>query len=477
MSLRLRNTMSGKLEDFAPLSGNRVGVYICGLTVYDRMHVGHLRSFIPFDVLVRYLRYKGYKVTLVRNFTDVDDKIINKAIQEGTTPQDVAERYIKLFHMDIEPFELSKPDFEPRVTEHMEDIIALIKRILERGFAYVSEGDVYFEVRKFREYGKLSKMSKDDMLAGARVEVSERKRNPLDFALWKAKKHELEPSWDSPWGRGRPGWHIECSAMSMKYLGETFDIHGGGQDLIFPHHENEIAQSESATGKEFVRFWLHTGYLSIKGEKMSKSLGNIITVSDVLRMFHPEVLKLLMLRSHYRSKIEIQGTDDLKREEKTLTNFYYNIEYLVDKLGVKEDEVRAATPPKDALRAFEAAMDEDLNTPEALSVIFSEFDRTMREKTRERLIEFLRFIDVTSEILGVLGRLSVLGRRSFIEEELIRRCYQKNISYQELCRLVEKREELRRQKRFQEADEIRKKILEVGIYLQDTDIGVRKIPV
>ncbi|MCS7212827.1 MAG: cysteine--tRNA ligase [Candidatus Calescibacterium sp.] len=475
--MKLKNTLTRKIEEFVPLREKEVGIYLCGLTVYDRMHIGHIRSFIPFDILVRYFKYKGYKVTFVRNFTDVDDKIINRALQEGKTAQEIAETYIKLFYEDISHFELAKPDFEPRVTENIQEIIELIQKIIRNGYAYVSDGDVYFEVDKFKDYGKLSGMSKDDMLAGARVEVSEKKRNPLDFALWKQKKYDYEPSWKSPWGEGRPGWHIECSAMSMKYLGETFDIHGGGQDLIFPHHENEIAQSESATQKTFVRYWLHAGHLFIGGEKMSKSLGNIITVPQILNMFHPEVLKLFIIKSHYRSNIEISGIEDIKKEEKTLVNFYYNIEFLVDKLKINHEEINKVEPDESAVSNFEKALEEDMNTPEAISIIFSEYDKAIREGSKYTFLKFLKFLNVASDILGVFGRIQVLGRTSFIEDEIRRRCEQKGYNYEEICSLIEKRNELRKEKRFQEADEIRRKIMEIGIYLQDTELGSRKIPV
>lgn len=475
--MKVKNTLSGKIEEFIPLRGKDVGIYVCGLTVYDRMHIGHIRSFIPFDILTRYLRYKGYKVRFVRNFTDVDDKIIKKAMQEGKTPQEVSEKYINYFYEDLKPFELIKPDYEPKVTDHISDILELIKRILEKGKGYVSDGDVYFDVNSFNDYGKLSKMSMKDMLAGARVEVSEKKRNPLDFALWKSKKYDYEPSWESPWGEGRPGWHIECSAMSMKYLGESFDIHGGGKDLIFPHHENEIAQSESATGKEFVKYWIHTGHLYIKGEKMSKSIGNIITVHEMLKSFHPEVLKLFIIKSHYRSNIEISGLDDIKKEEKTLVNFYYNLEFLAEKLKISSQDIEKAQLDTNLLSKIENALDQDLNTPEAISIIFSEYDKVINEKSRESVIKFLKLIGSVSKILGIFGRLDVLNNHSFIEEEITRRCKEHGYSYEELCSLIEKRNEMRRQKKFQEADEIRKKILDIGIYLQDTELGSKKIPI
>ncbi len=470
--MKIKNTLSGKLEEFVPLS-DTVGIYVCGLTVYDRIHLGHLRSFIPFDLIVRYLRKKGYKVKYVRNFTDIDDKIIDRAKREGISPFDIAEKYIKFFEEDIKPFELLKPDFEPRVTDHIPEIINLIEKIIENSRAYVSDGDVYFDVEKFPDYGKLSKMSKENMLSGARVEISEKKKNPLDFALWKARKEDIEPAWRAPWGEGRPGWHIECSAMSMKYLGETFDIHGGGQDLIFPHHENEIAQSESATGKQFVRYWLHTGYLTIAGEKMSKSLGNVLQVPELIRQYHPEVIKFFILKAHYRSPVEF-SSELIRSDEKTLINFYYTIEFEVERLGIRSLE--GVKPSSQALSKFEDALDDDFNTPEAISTVFSFFDELKKSGSRDKFLEFLSFLSYVHDILGIFGKIPVLSGKSFIEEEVMRRCSVKKVSYEQLCKLVEKRDELRRQGKYREADEIRKKLLEIGIYIQDTVLGARKIP-
>ena len=311
MALRIYNTLTGKKEEFVPLHEKRVGMYVCGVTVYDLCHIGHARSAIVFDAIYRYLGYRGYEVTFVRNFTDIDDKIIKRANEEGVDCKAIAEKYIDEFNMDMGKLGFEKPKFEPKATEHIPEMIELISTLIEKGYAYQSGGDVFFSVEKFKDYGKLSKRNLEEMQAGARVGIDEKKENPLDFALWKASKPG-EPSWESPWGKGRPGWHIECSVMSQKYLGETFDIHGGGKDLIFPHHENEIAQSEAATGKPFARYWIHNGFVNINKEKMSKSLGNILTLKEIFKDWRPEAIRLFLLSSHYRSPVDFSFDASLK---------------------------------------------------------------------------------------------------------------------------------------------------------------------
>jgi len=320
MALRVYNTMTQKKEEFIPLHKGRIGMYACGVTVYDLCHIGHARSAMVFDVIYRYLQYKGYEVTYVRNFTDVDDKIIKRAQEAGVSTEEIAARYIQEFYIDMGALGMLKPTMEPKATEHIPEMIAQVERLLEKGLAYQVEGDVYYAVEKFPEYGKLSKRTLDEMQAGARVEVDERKRNPLDFALWKAAKPG-EPSWASPWGKGRPGWHIECSAMSQRYLGDTLDIHGGGKDLIFPHHENEIAQAEGATGRPFVRFWLHNGFVNIAKEKMSKSLGNFLTIKEILKEYHPEVVRFFLLSRHYRSPVDF-SSQGMEEARQNLARFY-----------------------------------------------------------------------------------------------------------------------------------------------------------
>ena len=320
MTLRLYNTLTGNKDDFVPLHGKKVGMYACGVTVYDLCHIGHARSAIVFDIVHRYLRYRGYEVTFVRNFTDIDDKIIKRANEEGVDYKTIAEKYIVEFNVDMGELGLEKPSVEPKATEHIPEMIRLISALIEKGFAYQSGGDIFFSVRKFGDYGKLSKRDLEEMQAGARVEIDEKKENPLDFALWKTSKPG-EPFWETPWGKGRPGWHIECSVMSQEYLGETLDIHGGGRDLIFPHHENEIAQSEAATGKTFARYWVHNGFVNINKEKMSKSLGNILTIKEILKDWHPEVLRLFFLSHHYRSPIDF-SEDSFAEAKLGLDRFY-----------------------------------------------------------------------------------------------------------------------------------------------------------
>ncbi|GBD03096.1 Cysteine--tRNA ligase [bacterium HR19] len=475
--MKVRNTLGGKVEIFEPIDRGKVGIYVCGLTVYDRMHVGHLRTFVSFDIIIRYLKFKGYKVSFVRNFTDIDDKIIDRARREGLSSRELAEKYINLFKKDISHFDLVQPDFEPRVSEHIEDIVELIKRILEKGHGYIVDGDVFFDIDSFPGYGKLSGMTKENMLAGARVEPSEKKRNPLDFALWKSKKYPDEPSWKAPWGEGRPGWHIECSAMSMKYLGETFDIHGGGIDLVFPHHENEIAQSESATGKKFVNYWLHVGHLTIEGEKMSKSLGNIINIDKILEDFHPEVVKFSFARSHYRSPLEF-SRDMLKKDEKTLVNFYYTLEMEMQKarINIESGDIERIPAEGDYLKKFTDFMDEDFNTSSAFSVVFSAFDEVRKSGSKNDLLKFIAFLKEVWRATGLFSSIIPISGKSFIDEEVKRRCRKSGFTYEEICKLIEKREELRRQRKFREADEIRKKILEIGVYLQDTPEGTKTIP-
>jgi cysteinyl-tRNA synthetase len=299
-ALRFYNTLTKRKEAFAPLADGRVGIYVCGITAYDLCHVGHARSAVVFDVITRYLRYRGFDVVYVKNYTDVDDKIIDRAAREGVDIGEIAGRYIREHDRDMDALGVERPTVTPRATEHIDGMVKLITTLIEKGLAYVVDGDVYYAVERFPGYGKLSGRSLDDMMAGARVEVDEKKRNPLDFALWKKSK-EGEPWWESPWGRGRPGWHIECSVMSQHYLGETFDIHGGGEDLIFPHHENEIAQSEGATGKPFARYWIHNGFIKVRSEKMSKSLGNVFTIREILELHHPEVLRLFILQGITRA--------------------------------------------------------------------------------------------------------------------------------------------------------------------------------
>ncbi len=465
--LFVSDTLTGKKVKFEPLQEGKVKIYVCGPTVYDNAHIGHARSAVVFDVVVRWLKYLGYDVTYVRNYTDIDDKIIKRSREEKIPWHEVAEKYIKSYEEDMRALNVKEPSFKPRVSRHIDDIIRVIQGLIDRGHAYVADGDVYFSVKSFKDYGKLSKRDTQQLLAGARVEPGEGKRDPLDFALWKRAK-EGEPSWDSPWGKGRPGWHIECSVMSMKYLGETLDIHGGGLDLIFPHHENEIAQSESFTGKTFTRYWLHNGFVTIKGEKMSKSLGNFYTVKDILKEFKPPVLRLFLLSTHYRSPIDF-SFDALKEVESALSrvkNFLKSAEALKSlprgQIGEEPLDVNAFKA------AFEDAMNDDFNTARALGVVFeliraaNTLKKSAIEQNRisdevlESLESALSFVNwAFSEILGI--ELSD-ERGEGKEEKLI-----------EL--LIDVRNRLRKEKNFELADYIRDRLKELGVTLEDLPSG------
>ena len=373
MSLRIYNTLTGKVEEFVPINPPNVLIYTCGVTVYDDSHVGHGRSLIVFDVFRRFLEHMGYRVKFVRNFTDVDDKIINKAKEECADFMTVAYRYIASYYIDMENIRVRPADVEPRVTEHIKEIVEVIKALIDKGYAYESGGDVYFSVSAFPEYGTLSKRNIEELEAGARVEPSEKKRNPLDFALWKSAKAG-EPAWDSPWGPGRPGWHTECVAMIFKHLGQTIDIHAGGLDLVFPHHENEIAQAEALTGKPFARYWVHNGLVTVGGQKMSKSLGNYITLKEVYSKYHPDILRLLVLFTHYRSPLDFswEKMEETKRAYERLLNALEDLE-LLKKLPSYEEK---GTDPlfekvKETEEAFFQALGEDFNTPQALAVIYN----------------------------------------------------------------------------------------------------------
>jgi cysteinyl-tRNA synthetase len=385
MALRLYNTLTQTLETFEPLIPGHVRMYTCGVTVYDLCHIGHARSALVFEVIRRYLECSGYRVTFVRNFTDVDDKIIHRARELGIQWDALGRRYIEAYYQDMDALGLRRGDIEPKATDHIPEMIRIIQLLEQRGLAYAVTGDVYYSVRRFPEYGKLSHRSLDDLRAGARIEVDERKRDPLDFALWKASRAG-EPAWDSPWGRGRPGWHIECSAMASKYLGESFDIHAGGEDLVFPHHENEIAQSEGATGKPLARYWLHNGFVTVNGEKMAKSLGNFVTIRDALGRVSPEALKFLLLSTNYRGPLDYSesAVHEKARALAGIQDFLRAVTRLESAAGPIQGS--AAIPAPEALHpaeaAFRAAMDDDLNTARAVGVLFDlvrEGNRLLRE--------------------------------------------------------------------------------------------------
>jgi len=384
MALGLTNTLTGKLEPFEPLVPGEVRMYACGMTVYDLCHIGHARSLLVFEVVRRYFEYTGHRVTLVRNFTDVDDKIIDRARALGIPWDALARQNIQGFYQDMQALGLRRADIEPKATDHIPEMIAIIQRLVHRGLAYPIDGDVYFAVRRFPEYGKLSHRSLEDLRAGARVEVDERKRDPLDFALWKSSRPG-EPAWDSPWGPGRPGWHIECSAMAAKYLGDTFDIHAGGEDLVFPHHENEIAQSEGSTGKPLARYWLHNGFVTVNGEKMAKSLGNFITIRDALSRYSPEALKLLLLSTNYRGPLDYSDAAVAEKAKALagIQDFLRTAQSMGAETPGATSSGRAAPGaasggPHPAEAAFRAAMDDDFNTARAAGVLFD----LMREGNR-----------------------------------------------------------------------------------------------
>jgi len=473
--MELFNTLTGRKEKFQPRDPGKVAIYVCGPTTYNYIHLGNARAMVVFDTIRRYFIYKGYDVTYVQNFTDIDDKIINRAREEGEDPAALAAKYVQAYFADADALHVRRADVHPKVSEHIPEIIALIQRLLDRGYAYVAGGDVYFAVRKFPGYGKLSKRSLDEMLAGARVEVDPKKQDPLDFALWKAAKPG-EPYWESPWGRGRPGWHIECSAMALKYLGKGFDIHGGGADLIFPHHENEIAQSEAATGEPFVRYWLHNGFITIREEKMSKSLGNIFLVRDLLQQYPAAALRLFLLSTHYRSPLDFDA-EKMTAAERGLARLK-NCLVLLDEAetqAVEEDgpEEAAFLARLEELQAdFEAAMDDDFNTALALAAVYelaSEVNSYLHNRARPAravLVRARQQFDTWNSVLGIFpeeeGRI-VLEEKQLGDE----------LAAGLLDLLLAVRHEARRRKDFATADRIRDGLKELGILIEDTPQGVR----
>jgi cysteinyl-tRNA synthetase len=469
MALRIFNSLTRRKEDFVPLVAGEVRMYVCGVTVYDLCHIGHARSAIVFDVIRRYLRFRGYRVTFIKNYTDVDDRIIRKANEEGVAASVISERYIAQYQADMASIGVQPADVEPKATEHIPQMVALIGRLLARGVAYVLDGDVYFEVRRFPHYGKLSGKNLDELESGARVDVDERKRDPLDFALWKASKPG-EPSWPSPWGPGRPGWHIECSAMSMQYLGETFDLHGGGEDLIFPHHENEIAQSEGATGRPFVRCWAHNGFVNLNAEKMSKSLGNTLWIKDMVRRHDPEALRLYFLGTHYRHPLEF-GDERIAESLKALGRLRALVEE-ADRIAAKGtpapgpdgglfDEIAAHRA------RFEAAMDDDFNTPQALGVLFDlarllQGARAQADDGRLAVGAFLLGVGELVTLARTLGLLEAGGRSERpVDPQLKTR----------IESLLSLREQARKQRDFAEADRLRGELAALGVTLKDSRDG------
>lgn len=467
MALHLYNTLTGKDEEFVPLVPGKVSLYVCGVTVYDRSHIGHARALVTFDVIYRYLRFLGYDVTFVRNFTDVDDKIIARAQQRGMTAQELSELYIREFGEDMQALHCLPPTHEPRATQHIPEMIALIEELEAKGLAYAVDGDVYFAVDRFPGYGKLSHRRLEDMMAGARIEVDERKHHPMDFALWKASKPG-EPWWHSPWGNGRPGWHIECSAMCSKYLGQPFDIHGGGSDLIFPHHENEIAQSEGAKSCALARYWLHNGMVTVEQEKMSKSLGNFLTISEALTKVTPEVLRLVLLSTHYRMPLDF-SEQKLEEADKGLARIYETLAR-VDAAFAASDERVAADSSSAVLTRFREAMDDDCNTARALGVVFE----TVRELNRALDAGQTATLAFTRSDLATIG--SVLGIMNespalFLEKRKQRGLEQTQLTPQAIEQLINERSVARTARDFKRADAIRAQLAEQGVILQDGPTG------
>lgn len=489
MSLQVYNTLSKQKQPFVPLEPGKVRFYVCGVTVYDLCHIGHARSAIVFDVIYRYLRHSGYEVTYVRNFTDIDDKIIRRANETEANYRDIADRNIQAFYQDMDALGVLRPDLEPLATDHIPQMIELIQTLMEKDVAYQSGTDVYFRVERFPDYGKLSGRSLEDMVAGARVQVDEHKHNPLDFVLWKGSKPG-EPSWDSPWGPGRPGWHIECSAMGKRFLGETFDIHGGGKDLIFPHHENEIAQSEAATGVPFVRYWLHNGFVNINNEKMSKSLGNFFTIRDILKTTHPETLRLFVLSKHYRSPVDFsdEALQEAERGLERLNNTLATVEQRasIDPAQSLPDQALAARDSElfdktnHLAELFTTAMDNDFNTAQAIGYLFDlqrnlqRFVDTFGQKKLKGAAAQLA-ARAAKALVAHAGILGLLNREpdQFAREVRRLKLGRTGMSEAGVEARIRNRQEARQQKDFAQADKIRDELLEKGIVLEDSPQGTR----
>lgn len=462
MSLQIFNTLTRKKDIFTPIEENKVKIYVCGMTVYDYCHLGHARVLVSFDVIVRYLRSQGYDVTYVRNITDIDDKILNRANENGEEFTALTERFIDAMHEDEARLGVKKPDYEPKATAHIAEIISMIQQLIENGYAYAAaNGDVYYSVEKFPEYGALSKKNPEELLAGARINVEDAKRDPRDFALWKAVK-EGEVSWDSPWGAGRPGWHIECSAMSTCCLGNTFDIHGGGPDLPFPHHENEIAQSEGATGQKYVNYWMHAGAIRVNKEKMSKSLGNFFTIRDVLKSYPAEVVRYFLVSSHYRSQVDYSEAS-LKEAQSALARLYTSLRD-VDVVSSDTDGFELASEYKSR---FKKAMDDDFNTPVALAVMFDIVKELNRAKAgnEDTVVQWASLLRELGDVLGILqlDAEAFLKASGGFENDAI--------SEAEIEQLIVDRVNARANKDWAESDRIRDYLKDEGVILDDRKEG------
>ena len=463
--MKVYNTLTRKKEEFIPLEQKEIKMYVCVPTVYNYIHIGNARPFVVFDTMRKYLEYRGEKVRFVQNFTDVDDKIINRAREEGITPQAVGEKYIQAYYEDVKELNVTPATVHPRVTETIPEIIDFVRGLIDKGYAYEIDGDVYYSARKFSDYGKLSRQNIEELESGSRVDVDERKKDPLDFALWKAKKAEDEMAWDSPWGEGRPGWHIECSAMARKFLGETIDLHTGGQDLQFPHHENEIAQSEGFSGKKFSNYWMHNGYITVDNEKMSKSLGNFFTVRDILKEYEGEVLRYFLLSGQYRGPINFsrelmeQSKNSLERMKNAKANLIHLIK--TGEGSMSEEEAAKLASYDRYKDKFITAMDDDLNTADAISAIFElirDINTDSKEGSSKEFAE--RSLALLDELTNVLGLL----RKEESEE------VDENIQ-----KLIDERQDARKNKDYARADAIRDELAALGITLKDTPQGIQII--
>lgn len=463
--MKIYNTLTRKKQEFVPVKPGEVMMYSCGPTVYDYFHIGNARPFIIFDCMRRYLEYSGYKVKFVQNFTDIDDKMINRANKEGITVKELGERFISEYFKDAKSLGIKEATVHPKATENIDAIIDIVKRLEDAGYAYAVNGNVYFSTKKFQEYGKLSKQPIEDLESGARIDVNDEKQNPLDFALWKAQKPG-EPAWESPWGMGRPGWHIECSAMANRFLGETIDIHSGGQDLIFPHHENEIAQSEAANGKPFANYWMHNGYININNQKMSKSLGNFFTVRDISEKYDYEVIRFFMLSAHYRNPINFSDLlmEQAKSSIERVYNCIENLEFLIangEDRELNEKEQEFSKKLDELKQQFINAMDDDLNTADAISTVFdiAYAANTALSNTDANAVSVcekaLSLIREIGAVLGLFEKKTDQGLDAVVEE------------------LIEKRNEARKNKDWAEADRIRDELKAMNIELKDTPMGVK----
>lgn len=478
MPLKVYNTLSGKKEVFEPIEPGEVKMYVCGPTVYDSCHIGHARSVVFFDIVFRFLKAVGYDVTYIRNFTDVDDKIIKRANELGVDSEEISEKYIQEFYRDMDALNVKRATLEPRATHHIGDIVEIVKRLIDKNMAYPVDGDVYFRVTSFDGYGKLSGRKLEDMEAGARIDVDERKENPFDFALWKSAKPG-EPSWDSPWGKGRPGWHVECSAMSWQLLGETFDIHGGGKDLIFPHHENEIAQSEAAFGQQFVKYWLHNGFVNINSEKMSKSLGNTTLIKDILDTYHPEAVRLFLLTNHYRSPIDFTD-QSMKEASGNLDKLYALLLRISETYGnlpivrLNSNNMRKSG---DVWKDFQAAMDDDFNTARGLAVMFESVRKVNRllddindDNAFETRIQVEAISTDVVKMANILGILSEVPH-DYFEKKRQGALDANTVDPALIEDMIKQRADARKAKDYATADRVRKELEDMNIAIEDRSDG------